>query len=123
MKKLLVVDDESVVRKALASQFDAAEVEVLTADDGAEGLEIALREKPDLMLVDLIMPKMDGLAMLKELREDAWGKDARVIVLSNLGDEEKVSAADVFGVEEYLVKVNWNVTDVVAKIKKKLGVE
>jgi len=123
MKKLLVIDDESVVRKALSSQFDASEIKVITASDGEEGLATALKERPDLMLVDLLMPKMDGLAMLKALREDDWGKNARVIVLSNLGDEEKVSAADAFGIEDYLVKVNWNVTDVVDKIKKKLEIE
>lgn len=122
MKKLLVIDDESVVRKALASQFNADEVEVLTAADGAEGLEIALKEKPDLLMVDLLMPKMDGLAMLEKLRADDWGKSVNVIVLSNFGEEEKIAAAQAYGIVDYLVKVNWNVADVVSKIKKELGI-
>jgi two-component system, OmpR family, alkaline phosphatase synthesis response regulator PhoP len=122
MKKiLLIVDDESIVRKALSSQFDSGEVEVITANDGEAGLEAALEHHPDLILLDLVMPKMDGMTMLTKLREDDWGKKAEVIILTNLSDAERVSEAVDKGTYEYLVKVDWNVTDVVNRVKDKLG--
>ncbi|MFA5021655.1 MAG: response regulator [Patescibacteria group bacterium] len=122
MKKiLLIIDDEAMVRKALLSQFDQNEVEVLTANDGQEGLKIALDYHPDLILLDLVMPKMDGMTMLTKLRQDEWGKKAEVIILTNLNDTNKVAEAVECDTYEYLVKVGWNVTDVVNKIRKKLG--
>ncbi|MFA6322597.1 MAG: response regulator [Candidatus Buchananbacteria bacterium] len=123
MKKVLIIDDEEVVTKALASQFDDREIQVLTARDGLEGLGLAIKEKPDLILLDLLMPKMNGLEMLAELRQDSWGKRAEVMILSNLGDSEKIAQAVSLGSFEYLVKVDWNVTDVVANIRKKLGLK
>ncbi|MFA5125028.1 MAG: response regulator [Patescibacteria group bacterium] len=123
MKKLLVIDDEPIVLKALSSQFDAKEIEVLLAKDGAEGLKLAKKEKPDLILLDLVMPKMDGLEMLAKLRKDKWGKKAEVVILSNLSDSAKVAQAVALGTFEYLVKVDWNVADVATKVKKKLGLK
>jgi DNA-binding response OmpR family regulator len=122
MKKvLLIVDDEPTVLEALSSQFDQEKVGVLTAKDGQEGLKIALENHPDLILLDLIMPKMDGMTMLTKLRDDEWGKTAEVIILTNLSDAQKVAEAVDRGTYEYLVKVNWNVSDVVNKVKNKLG--
>ncbi|MFA6382163.1 MAG: response regulator [Candidatus Buchananbacteria bacterium] len=122
MKKiLLIIDDEPTVLEALSSQFDQEKVSVLTAKDGQEGLKIALENHPDLILLDLIMPKMDGMTMLTKLRDDEWGKTAEVIILTNLSDAQKVAEAVDRGTYEYLVKVNWNVSDVVNKVKNKLG--
>jgi len=121
MKKvLLIVDDEEIVRKALSSQFDQEEIEVLTANDGQEGLKIALERHPNLILLDLVMPIMDGMTMLNKLRQNEWGKKAEIIILTNLSNAEKVAGAVELGTYEYLVKVNWNVSDVVNKIKDKL---
>jgi len=122
MKKILIIDDESIVKKSLSSQFDKSLVKVLVASDGAEGLKTALKERPDLILLDLIMPKMDGMTMLAKLRQNSWGKTAKVIILSNLSDAERVAQAVEKGTYEYLVKVDWNVMDVVKKCKKILGI-
>lgn len=123
MKKvLLIIDDEAIVLKSLSSQFDKDKVKVITATNGADGLKIALKEHPDLILLDLIMPKMDGMTMLTKLRKNAWGKNAKVIILSNLSDAERVAQAVEKGTYEYLVKVDWNVMDVVKKCKKILGI-
>jgi len=121
MKKLLIVDDEDIVLKSLSSQFDREEVEVLNARNGEDGLEIAKKEHPDLILLDLLMPKMDGMTMLGKLREDNWGKGAQVIILTNLSDAERLAQANELGTYEYLVKVDWNVADVVKKAKAKMG--
>lgn len=123
MKKLLlIVDDEAIVQKSLSSQFDRKIVNVMTASNGLDGLKISLKEHPDLILLDLVMPKMDGMTMLTKLRADKWGKKAKVIILTNLSDAERVAQAVEKGSYEYLVKVDWNVMDVVKKCKKYLGI-
>ncbi|MFA6594381.1 MAG: response regulator [Candidatus Buchananbacteria bacterium] len=123
MKKLLIIDDEPIVLKALSAQFNSKQIKVLTATDGVEGWKTAKKEKPDLILLDLVMPKMDGLEMLAKLRKNKWGKKAEVVILSNLSDSSKVAQAVALGTFEYLVKVDWNVADVAAKVKKKLGLK
>ncbi len=123
MKKILIVEDELTLLRALASQFDKKDFIVIEAVDGQDGLEKALREHPDLILLDLVMPKMDGMSMLQKLREDSWGKDVKVIILTNLTDEEKVAEALKQESFDYLVKSDWNISDVLKKVKAKLGME
>ena len=92
----------------------------LEAKNGEEGLKVALREHPDLILLDIVMPKMDGMTMLRKLREDLWGKTAKVIILTNLSDNEKVAEALEQKSHEYLVKSDWRIEDVVAKVREQL---
>jgi len=92
-KKILIVDDSQELRKILVSALHTENITVIEAGDGEEGLEKALAERPDLILLDIVMPKIDGMAMLEKLREDAWGKDVQVIVLTNMTDAEKVNIA------------------------------
>lgn len=121
MGKILIIEDESSLRNALRDKFTRDGFEVLEAKNGEEGLDVALREHPDLILLDIVMPKMDGMTMLTQLREDEWGKTARVITLTNLSDTEKVAEAIEHGSYEYLVKSDWKIEDVVATVRKKLG--
>jgi len=121
MQKILIVEDEWSILKALGEKFTREGFQVLKAIDGKQGLEIALRDHPDMILLDVIMPNVDGLAMLKALREDAWGKNAPVIILTNLNDTEKLNASVQTSGYEYLVKSDWKIADVVAKVKAKLG--
>lgn len=123
MKKILIVEDELALLYALASQFDKKEFKVLQAVDGAEGLQTALKSHPDLILLDLLMPKMDGMSMLRELRKDSWGKDVKVIILTNLSDAEKIDEALKQGTYDFLVKKDWNITQVLEKVKTSLGVK
>ena len=81
-------------------------------------LAIALKEQPDVILLDIIMPKMDGITMLKKLREDAWGKEAKVILLTNLSSNEKLAEVTAQGSHEYLVKTDWKIEDVVTKVRE-----
>lgn len=120
-KKVLVVDDEKVLLELLLSKMKQAGFAAVGARDGDEGLQKALDEHPDLILLDIIMPKMDGITMLKKLREDAWGKAAPVIILSNLNTAEAVERSLENGVYDYLVKVDYSLDDLVAIVKKKLG--
>lgn len=120
-KKVLIVEDERSIVTALAAGFDRQEVEVLTALDGEEGLKVALKERPHLILLDLVMPIMDGITMLHKLREDDWGKDVKVIILTNLDDQKKVADAVQHGVFDYFIKANWNIKEIIKKVQTELS--
>src|SRR5260221_3164675 len=84
IRKILVIEDEAPMREAIGDTLTENHFVLLTADNGKDGLEIALREHPDLILLDIFMPKMDGLSLLETLRNDAWGHDVPVIILTIL---------------------------------------
>jgi len=121
-KILLIVEDETALLKLLQEEFVNEGFEVVTAIDGLNGLNLALTKRPDLILLDLILPKMDGLSLLRELRKDSWGVDVPVIILSSLSDAEKISEASEQEVFDYLVKADWKLEDVIKKVKDKLKV-
>lgn len=118
---ILIVEDEPALVGALKSKLQRAGFNVLTASQGEEGLTMAKSHHPDLLLVDLLMPRMDGMTMIKKLREDSWGKSAQIMILTNFSDTEKAHEAKQFGVEQYLVKTDWKIEDVVTKIKEALA--
>jgi len=115
-KSVLIVEDELSLSEALKIKISKAGYEVLIAQDGAEGLRVALEKKPALILLDIVMPKMDGISMLKELRKDAWGKDVRVVLLTNLDDTGKITDAFEQDALNYLVKSDWKLDDIIKKI-------
>lgn len=120
-KKILVVEDETPLRDALKDKLVHDGFAVVEAKNGAEGMLLAESDKPDLILLDIIMPIKDGLTMLQELRESSWGKNIPVILLTNLSDNEKVAAALEHGTYDYLVKSNWKIEDVVQRILERLS--
>lgn len=120
-KKILVIEDEFALRDTLKEVLLQERFLVSVATNGEEGLALALTEHPDLILLDIILPRMDGITMLKKLREDVWGKGAKVILLTNLDTNKEVAAAVEQGAYEYLVKSDWKIDDVVAMIKKELA--
>ena len=120
-KTILVVEDDVALKTALAKKMNEEGFYVLEANNGKEGLEIAKKDHPDLILLDIIMPVMDGMTMLKELRKDNWGKNATVIFLTNLSEEGKMSEAEELGSSAYLIKTDWSLSDLVKKIKEKLN--
>ena len=121
-KKILIVEDEDGLRDIIASELEKEGVAVLHARDGQEGLELAFQEEPDLILLDILMPNVDGLTMLKKLRESKWGKDAKVMILTNAeNDIEKVAEALHNDVFEYLVKSRWSLDKVIERVKEKLS--
>lgn len=121
-KKILIVEDDPAIGKILLNRLNAEGFVTMLETNGKEGLEMAMKEKPDLVILDLVMPIMDGISMLKELRNDeAWGKDAKVLIMTNLTNDEKLQEAFQNGVFEYLVKANWELGVVVEKIKLMLA--
>jgi two-component system alkaline phosphatase synthesis response regulator PhoP len=122
-KRVLVVEDDAMLSTVLAESLKVEKFKVSVVADGSEGLKMALEHHPDLILLDLVMPVMDGLTMLHKLREDKWGKQAQVIVLSNISDTDKVKEAIDNGSDEYLIKADWNVIEVANKVKKILDLK
>lgn len=123
-KLILIIDDEPDVADALSQKLERAGFNTISAYNGEQGLMIIRGEpKPDLILLDLVMPTMDGFEMLDKLREEEWGKKVPVIFLTNLDDEESVSKVMKDKGYEYLIKTEWKIEDIVSKIKDKLEVK
>lgn len=120
-KTILIVEDEELMLAPLADKLTNQGFEVIKAHDGEEGLEKALDLHPDLILLDILMPKMDGMMVMKKIREDKkWGKDAPIVMLTNLSDPDKISDAANYNVFDFLVKTDWKLDDIVAFVKQKL---
>ena len=120
MQTILLIEDESAIQHALTDKLKEEGFDVLEAKNGEDGLKMAKEKHPDLILLDIIMPIMDGITMFKELRKDEWGKDAKIIFLTNLSEEERISEVLNLGTAEYLIKTDWSLADVVKKIREKL---
>lgn len=120
-KTILIVEDESDLRQPLKEKLEYDGYVALEAENGKIGLEMALSKHPDLILLDIIMPVMDGMTMLQALRKDAWGKNVPVVILTNLNEAEKIGTSVESGVYDYLVKADWELDDITTLIKKKLG--
>ncbi len=121
--KILIVEDEEPMLRALADKFNSEGFNVIQAKDGEEALEEALASKPDVILLDIILPKMDGMTMLKKLREDERGANIPVILLTNLDYSVGVAKAVESGAYDYLVKTDWTLEEVVEKVRERLGKE
>jgi DNA-binding response OmpR family regulator len=121
VKKILIIEDEQPLVKALTDKLQDEGFSVSVAHDGVEGLKMSLEEKPGLVLLDLILPKMDGMTYLDKLRDDEWGREVPVIILTNLSDDKKVVEAQKSGVYDYLIKTDWSLDDVIKMVKEKLG--
>jgi len=119
-KKILFVEDEPNLQKAVGELLKQENFQVFGALDGNEGLEIAKKENPDLILLDLILPKKDGFEVLKELKADEKTKDIPVIILTNLEGSGDVEKALDLGATTYLVKANYELDDILKTIKEYL---
>lgn len=117
---ILVVDDDPELRNVLDEALTDAGFEVATAENGEKGLEKAFEVKPNLILLDLVMPVMDGWEFLERLHQDTWGKTARVMILTNADDIDSLSRAIEGRGYEYLVKTDWKISEVVEKIRESL---
>ncbi|MFZ2594082.1 MAG: response regulator [Minisyncoccia bacterium] len=120
-KKILLVEDEPAISRAMQDKLINEGFDVTAARDGEEGYALAVQNHPDLILLDVVMPKMDGMSMLMKLRGDDWGKTAKVIFLTNLSEMEAVQKSTELGVFDYIVKSDWKLSDVVKKVREKLG--
>jgi two-component system chemotaxis response regulator CheY len=120
-KTVLVVEDDDLVRHGLAENLKEKGITVLEAADGKAGLETALANKPDLIVTDVRMPEMDGLAMLEQLRQDEWGKGVPVIVLTTDEATASINQALEAGVTAYLPKLDLEPQAITEQILVALG--
>ena len=119
-KKVLIVDDDSFLSGIYATKLDIEGFDVVTAKDGEEGLKAVEKEIPDLILLDVLMPKLDGFETLKRLKQIAGAKDVPVIMLTNLGQKEDIEKGLEQGAVDYLIKAHFVPAEAVDKIKKVL---
>lgn len=124
-KSILIVEDEKSLREAIADMLHIKNYKSLEAKNGLEGVEIALSKHPDLILLDLIMPEMDGMTALKKIREDEWGANVPVIILTNVSANNEKLVEDVVTHKpiNYLIKSDWKLHDVVDKIEEILKIK
>jgi CheY-like chemotaxis protein len=128
-KVILIVEDEAMVRDALNDLLVSEGFSILEAKNGEEGLKMALSDHPDLILIDVQLPKIDGLTMLRKIRENEQGKHIKFIIITNGDGVEGVERArDIAGVPkdepfEYFIKVNLSIEEVFKKIKDILGIK
>jgi DNA-binding response OmpR family regulator len=120
-KKILLVEDDDFLVQMYATKLELENYTVIMATDGAKGLKLALKEKPDLVLLDLNLPIMDGFQVLEALKKDPETKAIPVLVLTNYGQKENVDKCLNLGAEDYLIKAHFVPSEVVARIKKILN--
>lgn len=117
-KKILIVDDEKDMREVLEEKFITCGFSVVSAENGKEGLEKSLEEHPEVILLDIMMPEMDGIEMLSRLRQDQWGQNVPVILLTNISDMRKIEEAQKMGIQEYMLKAEWKMAQIVDRVKE-----
>ena len=116
-KHVLIIEDEPDILEAMAEAVASAGYQTSTANNGEEGLAMAFEQHPDLILLDLVMPVMDGRQALKKLREDPWGKDARVVVLTSMDDVENIASSHEYTIEDYIIKSHASLDEILQKVR------
>ncbi|MFT7507348.1 MAG: DNA-binding response OmpR family regulator [Acidimicrobiales bacterium] len=116
-KLILIVEDEVDMREALVAALEASGFRTIATDNGETGLELAQEHKPDLVLLDILMPIMTGQEMFRQLRAEPWGADMKVVMVTSLDDVGNIGTGFARGVNDYIIKSNTNLADIV-KIAK-----
>ena len=118
--KILIIEDDQRINKVYMAKLSVEGITVMTALDGIEGLRKIYSEKPDLILLDLMLPRKSGFDILKDIKADPKVKDIPVIILSNLAQEKEIEEGLALGAVDYLVKTDYSIQQVMEKIKKAL---
>ncbi len=121
-KKILIVEDDSVLQKALQEFLVGEGFEISSALDGEEGVTMSKAKKPDLILLDIILPKKDGYEVLKEVKADPETKNIPIVLLTNLGSLNDVEKALEMGATTYLIKADYKLEEISRKIKEILNI-
>lgn len=116
-KRVLIVEDDEHVSKVYDIKIKMEGIETILARDGEEGIKVCLAEKPDLVLLDLMLPKKDGFAVLEEIKKHAEFKNTPVLILSNLGQPSDMEKANKLGAAEYIIKADFSIKQVIDKVK------
>lgn len=117
MSKILLIEDDEMLHGMYTQKFKNQGYDIISAYNGADGVKMAETEKPDMILLDVIMPKMDGFVALKKIRKNPVTEKIPVILLTNLGQEEDVRKGKELGADDYFIKANHTPQEVVDKVK------
>jgi len=121
VEKILFIEDEAALQKTFGDILGAEGFQVISAIDGEIGLRLAESEKPNLIILDLILPKLHGLEVLKNLKGNKETQNIPVIILTNLGDLENIEKALELGATTYMVKSDYTLDDIIEKVKKAIS--
>lgn len=119
--KILIIEDDKLLKKVIGKKLIIENYKVIEATDGEEGLKLSESEQPDLILLDLVLPEINGFEVLARLKKNPNTFKIPVIILSNLGDEEKVEKGLELGAADYLIKAHLDPGDIIERIKKVLN--
>ncbi|QQG51112.1 MAG: response regulator [Candidatus Saccharibacteria bacterium] len=122
MTKIAIIEDDPVINQMYRMKFEADGFEVQIADNGERGVALVQGFHPDIILLDLQMPSMNGAEALTEIRKHDWGKTIPVIILTNLGEEEAPKELRNMGIHSYIVKADLTPRQVVGRVKEALGI-
>ena len=117
MAKILIIEDDPGISKVISSRLSREEYTVLLAADGEEGLRKAQEENPDLIILDLMLPKLDGFEVLKSIKDDDKTKGVPVIILSNLGQTKDIDRGMKLGASDYLIKTDFSISEIIDKVR------
>ena len=121
MKEILIVEDDKFLRELISQKLLKSEFDIAEAVDGEQGVSAAKAEKPDLILLDLILPGIDGFEVLTKLKENTATSAIPVIILSNLGQKEDIERGLKLGADDYMIKAHFMPDEIVAKVRAALG--
>lgn len=121
MPKVAIIEDDQAISQMYRFKFEAEGFTVETAENGKLGLELVLSMKPDIILLDLMMPEMTGDEMLAKLRKDSWGKNVKVIILTNMGEQEIPDDVKALGVSAVILKADMTPRQVADLVKLQLA--
>lgn len=121
MAKIAIIEDDQAISQMYRFKFEAEGFDVQTAENGKLGLELVQSMKPDIILLDLMMPEMTGDELLAKMRAASWGKDIKVIILTNMGEQEIPESVKKLNVDDVILKANMTPRQVADVVKKNLG--
>jgi two-component system, response regulator len=121
MPSIAIIEDDQAISQMYRFKFEAEGYKVETAENGKLGLQLAESMKPDIILLDLMMPEMNGNEMLAQMRKTAWGKDIKVIILTNMGEQEIPEDVKQLGVNAVILKADMTPRQVADLVKKQLA--
>lgn len=120
MKKILIIEDDPFLSEMYLTKFQESGFKVEIAVNGQEGIEKIIKTRPDLILLDIVLPKTDGFEVLKKVKGDKDLKKIPIVLLTNLGQKNEVEKGLALGADEYIIKAHFTPTAVVAKVKELL---
>ncbi len=121
MTKIAIIEDDQAISQMYRIKFEAENFIVETAENGKLGIELVISLRPDIVLLDLMMPEMNGDEVLQQMRNNPWGKDIKVVVLTNMGEQEISPKIRELGVSAVILKADMTPRQVAEIVKKQLG--